>query len=79
MLNSYCTLKELNRTGVIVIHPERGVVGLKARGVQDKPVSTLRRAQYSEWGLSSTDGQRGLTLDASAEALVAWEERRHRY
>ncbi|HYH97341.1 hypothetical protein [Hyalangium sp.] len=79
VINSYCTLKEINRTGVIVIHPERGVVALKARGVQDKPVSTLRRAQYSEWGVSSTDGQRGLTLDASADALVAWEERRHRY
>ena len=47
-------------SGVIVIHPERGVVALKARGVQDKPVSTLRRAQSSEWGFSSTDGQRGL-------------------
>ncbi len=79
VVNSYCTLKEINPTAVIVIHPERGVVQLKASGVQDKPVSTLRREQYSDWGFASMDGQRGLTLDASADALVAWEERRHRY
>ena len=79
VINSYCTLKEIPQSGVFVIHPERGVVTLKARGVQNKPVSTLRRAQYSEWGFSSTDGKRGLTLNASADALVAWEERRHRY
>jgi hypothetical protein len=79
VINAYCTLKEINPAKVIVIHPERGVVDLKARGVQDKPVSTLKRAQYSEWGITSTDGQRGLTLGASADALVAWEERRHRY
>ena len=79
VINSYCTLKEINPHGVIVIHPERGQVSFKARGVQGKPVSTLRRAQYAEWGFSSMDGKSGLTLEASADELVAWEERRRRF
>ncbi len=72
MLDSYCTIREMNPTTVWILHPERGIAIFSATGDRGALVSQVKRAQYEEWSIASLDSYPGLDLALGFEELRNW-------
>ena len=76
VLDSYCTLREMNPTTVWIFHPERGTAVFSASGDRGALVSKIKRESYEQWGFSTLEPYPGLNLAMSFRELTDWEKRR---
>jgi len=76
VLNAYCTTREIQATGITIIHPERGHVHLYAEAKE--PISKLTREDYDNWKFSTHDPLPGARLDMTFEELLQHDDRRQR-
>ncbi|PTL82139.1 hypothetical protein [Vitiosangium sp. GDMCC 1.1324] len=76
VLDSFCTLREMNPTTVWIFNPERGTVVFSARGDRGALVSKVKRDQYEQWGFSTLEPYPGLKLAMTFSELTSWEKRR---
>jgi hypothetical protein len=76
VLDSFCTIREMNPTTVWIFHPERGIAIFSATGDRGALVSQVKRNQYEQWTFASLDPYPGMDLTFGFEELTDWEKRR---
>jgi hypothetical protein len=74
VLDRYCTTKEINTTGIQILHPERGVIYFYAESKE--PITGITRDDYREWRIETRDPYRGARVDMTFDEYQAYEVRR---
>lgn len=76
VINRYCGKREINTTGIQIMHPERGVLYFYAEA--SAPISSLTREDYEQWRIEVRDPLPGLRVDQSLAEVPRWMHRRTR-
>ena len=75
-INRYCGKREINTTGIQIMHPERGVIYFYAEA--RAPISSITREDYEQWRIEVRDPLPGLRVGQPLPEVRQWMSRRVR-